>query len=620
VHPTDRTKSKRSISFIDILNTIMGVASGGKMLYHVPVKTLAELLIVLRRRRIDPVGNVSPSVFLDANWLARKFSKRKGGANACIAFIALALAVRGVAVVVCGDGDSRHHSKKATTKRITEAEQAKLNCLFLRKKLACLVEESRDTNITHEQKEEIASEIKKIHSTVKTQESKFSENILPDDFAATLSDALDDAKEKIPNQSSGSIIFRTARTQADCVIAFNAVRRTCVAAFANDSDFVTMAGNAMLLVKDFKLGKKTEDDKSLFDFLLATGFLDVMKDSITNPLSISQSAVQMPTYPLMERFPDDPLLRALVAVGTGCDTLPKGVPGCGPAKILKTLDAAKSDGLTDEECLLQLYEKESGLNRSLLLAFANAMLYEPANLASDSVHDEPKFIHGVPASLPVYLEEFAQGSTTPIHIDPLIGKVECCGPCRVPHWFATGEVFKTCAGCQKNVCWICQASLKYVENGEQFTGTYCIPCLGEAVLGGSQATVLPRVEEMRAALLKENVHDVADLDITEVEELHDALIKRMHNDIDLASVQFPKQMSSFIDNPGGQSFEKEIIFDLLNGASFLRAEELSDHDVCGVLRILSELVTFSSTNNMKKKLHERALADKVCRRIQSGQW
>jgi hypothetical protein len=588
----------------------MGVASGGKMLYHVTVKTLAEFLIVLRRRRRDPAGNDPPSVFLDANWLARKFSQRKGGANACISFIALALAVRGVAVVVCGDGDIRHHSKKATTKRIWEAEQAKLNCLLLRKKLSCLVEESRDARITQEQKEQVASEIQKLQSTVKTQENKFSENILPDDFAASLSDALDESKEKIPHQSTGSIIFQKARTQADCVIAFNAVRRTCVAAFANDADFVTMAGKEMLLVKDFKLGKKTEDDKSLFDFLLATGFGDVMKDSITGPLSISQSAVQKPTYPLVERFPDDPLLRALVAVGTGCDTLPKGVPGCGPAKILKSLEAAKSDGVvTDEECLLQLYEKESGLDRSLLLAFANAMLYEPANLASDSVNDEPKFIHQIPASLPVYLEEFAQGSTTPIHIDPTVGKVECCGPCRVPHWFATGEDFKTCAGCQKNVCWLCQASLKYVENEEQYTGTYCIPCLGEAVLGGSPATVLPRVEEMRAALLKENVHDVADLDITEVEELYDALITGKHNDIDLAAVKFPKQPSAFMDNPGGQSFEKEIIFDLLDGASFLRAEELSESDVCGVLRILSELVTFSSVKDMEKKLHERALPD-----------
>jgi hypothetical protein len=37
----------------------MGVASGGKMLYHVTVKTLAEFLIVLRRRRRDCVAAAS---------------------------------------------------------------------------------------------------------------------------------------------------------------------------------------------------------------------------------------------------------------------------------------------------------------------------------------------------------------------------------------------------------------------------------------------------------------------------------------------------------------------------------------------------------------------------------
>jgi len=142
------------------------------MLCHVKVKTLAELLIVLRRRRLDPVGNDVPTVFFYANWnwLARKFAKRKGGANTCIAFMALALAVKfkGTAVVVCVDGESRHHSKKATTKQNASPRRNKQNstaCFFARNYPVLSKNlETAPSLITAQQKENLFTEITKIQS------------------------------------------------------------------------------------------------------------------------------------------------------------------------------------------------------------------------------------------------------------------------------------------------------------------------------------------------------------------------------------------------------------------------------------------------------------------------
>jgi hypothetical protein len=149
-----------------------------------------------------------------------------------------------------------------------------------------------------------------------------------------------------------------------------------------------------------------------------------------------------------------------------------------------------------------------------------------------------------------------------------------------------------------------------VSNFKLQSANYCLPCFGRVSLGaGSDKDTgnQQQITTMRTELLsKHNVHDANDLSIAEVEELYDAIVNGKANEISgLDSVKFPILPSSAMDD----SARRYIPLDFSDGAHFLRAEELSDTEVRDIVRILSQLITYSSATDKTVGLHQRALPD-----------
>ena len=118
--------------------------------------------------------------------------------------------------------------------------------------------------------------------------------------------------------------LHVAKTQADSVICFDAVHKKIDAAVANDTDFCVVGGQDMLLVKDFSFGRGKKGP-SLENIMLASGMLSVLKDAMLDCLKMDETSIKVAKFPLFESA--DVMVRAMIAVGLGCDTLPNGVPG-----------------------------------------------------------------------------------------------------------------------------------------------------------------------------------------------------------------------------------------------------------------------------------------------------
>jgi hypothetical protein len=109
------------------------------------------------------------------------------------------------------------------------------------------------------------------------------------------------------------------------------------AAIANDLDFPVVAGVKMMLIRNWNgaiLGKRP----TLSNLKLATSSLAPLKQAIVGDLRLDKQTINVAKYPLLET--DDPILHGFIAVGSGCDALPGGVPGVGPGIIQKELDTS----------------------------------------------------------------------------------------------------------------------------------------------------------------------------------------------------------------------------------------------------------------------------------------
>ena len=144
-----------------------------------------------------------------------------------------------------------------------------------------------------------------------------------------------------------------AKTQADLVIEHLAVTGIIDGAVANDCDFVVVAGKSMMLIKDFKLGKPASKKlpKSVVSIKLAAGFYSVLHEAVVTVLKMKADRIKKAAYDLLET--DDFMLRAMIAVGLGCDTLPKGVKGLGVGTISRGI---KEQPISSADDLAAFYE------------------------------------------------------------------------------------------------------------------------------------------------------------------------------------------------------------------------------------------------------------------------
>lgn len=85
--------------------------------------------------------------------------------------------------------------------------------------------------------------------------------------------------------------------------------------------------------KEFQTWKRPSKKlpKSVDSIELATGFYSVFHEAIVTVLKMKANRIKNATYDLLET--EDFIMRVMIAVGLGSDTLPKGVKGLSVTKI-----------------------------------------------------------------------------------------------------------------------------------------------------------------------------------------------------------------------------------------------------------------------------------------------
>lgn len=201
------------------------------------------------------------------------------------------------------------------------------------------------------------------------------------------------------------------------------------------------------------------------------------------------------TYPIFDACLSS-RMRALAAIGIGCDQHPGGAPGVGPAKMLKQIEAiaAADNGSAEgkagrlEKAIADWLDAESGSAPGIHATLADSLMFEPANEAGA----ERSYVFGAaPTSLEGYLSEMAADGTTIVNN---LETATCPGPCHGnPHKFLIGEG-------KEQYCGPCYASSAVVPGG----------------CGGVNTDI--SITSMKAALTQKGVEGVAGIDDPDVIE------------------------------------------------------------------------------------------------------
>ena len=124
----------------------------------------------------------------------------------------------------------------------------------------------------------------------------------------------------------------------------------------------------------------------------------------------------MAKCPLLET--EDPILRGFIAVDSGCDALPGGVPGVGPGIVQKELET---------QCTVShlqgFYAKRTKKPELFFDALITSLLHKPGNTLDDP--GPFKYCVAPPPILPNYLKAFSMLGAS---IDKTLELAICCGP------------------------------------------------------------------------------------------------------------------------------------------------------------------------------------------------
>jgi hypothetical protein len=302
----------------------MGVSGASNLLYRSPQLDLRQLHAVLtvraRRPGAAPLGQQRrPCIDVDANQVG--FTQLKGAAGPASGtfHVGRGIGIAGIDVNYVCDGPSRHHSKRASRQRASLRERDRLAYFQAKTELATLLQ-------SEGRQEEAVKKLEKL--IVKKRRSY--QRALPANFATILEELVANESSKpdaLP--SHGELSFLSDENQADPLMAIRAREKVTDAILSNDSDFAAHLGDDGLFIKEFCYSPR---EQSVSKFVLSTGN-KVVAEMWAGILQQNYTAVDgqeapvwivEPTSPVFEGMAD-PRLRALVAVGLGCDTWPGGV-------------------------------------------------------------------------------------------------------------------------------------------------------------------------------------------------------------------------------------------------------------------------------------------------------
>ena len=239
----------------------MTFKNGSQLFYSINNVSLDDLCTIVQhranvRKEENNLIEVTPTVYFDTSLLARKLSTPAcpNSTEHILAF-AKAFTHKNIHVVLAFDNRvHRHHSKKATIIRHQECEQARIDAIYLRKKLIQQNKLLRDPTHPPEQINTISNNIKEIQKKIHTKETlsqsrEHYENLL-DDIEQLLLLESDIVQERIR--------LAEAKTQADYVIVYESLNGDCDAAVSRDGDFIVLGGEKLLLVSNFNFNKSSK--------------------------------------------------------------------------------------------------------------------------------------------------------------------------------------------------------------------------------------------------------------------------------------------------------------------------------------------------------------------------
>jgi len=108
----------------------MGLLGGGQLWHSIRQLTLPDVLAVARHRRRQRGSDGNVCIDIDANLLAFKY--KKDPISGIINFCSILLNEGAHVTVIADKRDYRHHSKRATTMRQAQREDARLNATLAR--------------------------------------------------------------------------------------------------------------------------------------------------------------------------------------------------------------------------------------------------------------------------------------------------------------------------------------------------------------------------------------------------------------------------------------------------------------------------------------------------------
>lgn len=406
----------------------------------------------------DPRSRQRPRIGIDANFVGFKHIDSSLGPVAFLQAVICTFTRHDVncdVVVIC-DGPNRHHSKRATIERKANRERQRISLIEVRNKL----EQAQNTKSCFENEAGIAKLVQQVRHLERQQQ-----RTLPRDFIPLIEAFVAGHNHSSPSEAA-RVTLETAPTQADPCLADLAVAGKIDAILSGDSDLSMYIGRdgfdgrADLTLLNPKAKPSANKGCSIVSFGLCTG-QSVVADQVNSILrpTIGRDVFDRePKHPIFDGE-YNPKVRALCAVALGCDALPQGIPGFGPAKIDKLLARAQEqveDNLDEEEYCDKIAQAIAGhqnarvKDKDAIVCLANSLIFETTCGG--------RFIHGRPEVLEAYIKEF--GSNTAWHIPVIKGPTMdiCRGyayDVRGAHKFLRAEGAYVCSSCQSTLCRFC---------------------------------------------------------------------------------------------------------------------------------------------------------------------
>jgi hypothetical protein len=597
----------------------MGITGAHKALtFWLTNVTLDELLTIATKRSHVEIENdidrsMKPTLDVDVSWMVRRSAAaRKDGLEhtmrVCEQFVKIGFNV----VLVC-DGSERHHTKRATIKRSVNRYKKQLDMLEKRKKLMSLSEERKnEDSVTKRAK--IEKEEEKVSNQLKRLETGFQSKVIDvgDALYEDIKDLIATFDDEMLGANGGGIMVCQAKYQADSVIAHRCYKGISDVVLGNDSDLAAHCGEKCLGIKQFQFNESTKENQ-LHDIELFASCKSTII-ATANMISIDTTGkttkrIRIPERPVFDGI-EDPKVRALIAVGLGCDVISRNIKQVTTNSLHNFISNPHNitEGTMYDSVMKFFVTKHFNVKKKTVLdpgattkfkcmmnTYVEAFMFEPATYYAGNVDliapGKTIYIHDeIPESLHIYVKDFAENN-------PMINIREdnnpistCAGPGSGTHCYLCDEECSSCITCMHGICSLC----KFEHN----KNVYCVNCyVSEKSFPTNDLDVMP-IHEMREALIRIGL-DVAVGELaSEIIDWYDALVVKRNSVYDneiVEGITMPAENSNFIN-------EVEVLqdFDVKEGGRYIRDDNIQLGHRMELLGLLSDLVSITPNEGTGK--------------------